>query len=199
MRRFVFTFAATGLLFVFGPAAALAHHQSRGHHGTRAHHAHIRRFGDVTSAPTTTSSTDNVGTVASFTGGVLTITLNDGSTVSGAVTNDTAIECMSSGQSQSTHDSGDQGSGDNGDQSSGSGDQTSGSDDQADQTSGSDEQGDQSSSTEDQGDQSSSGEDQGDASSSCSSADLTAGKTVHAAELKITSAGKTWDKVELGS
>jgi hypothetical protein len=191
MRRFVFTFAATGLLFVFGPAAALAHHHSRSHHHARAHHAHIRRFGDVTSAPTTTSSADNVGTVASFTGGVLTIQLNDGSTVSGTVTNDTAIECMSS-QSQSTHDSGDQGSGDNGDQSSGS-------DEQGDQASGSDEQGEQSSSTEDQGDQSSSGEDQGDASSSCSSADLTAGKTVHAAELKITSAGKTWDKVELGS
>ena len=201
MRRFVFTFAATGLLFVFGPAAALAHHQSRGHHGARAH-SHIRRFGDVTSAPTTTSSTDNVGTVASFTGGVLTIQLNDGSTVSGTVANDTAIECASSGQSQSTQDSGDQGSSDSGDQSSGSsdsGDQTSGSSDSGDQSSSIGDQGDQSSSGEDQGDQSSSGEDQGDASSSCSSADLTAGKTVHAAELKITSAGKTWDKVELGA
>jgi len=87
--------------------------------------------------------------VVSFTGGVLTIQLNDGSTVSGTVTNDTEIECAASGQSGE--------------------------------------------------DQSSGTEDQGDSGSSCSTADLTPGKAVHAAELRISSTGKTWDKVELGS
>ena len=176
MRRFAFTLAATGLLFVFAPAAALAHHHRTRSHGARSHHLRIRRFGDVNSQPTTSSSADNAGTVVSFTGGVLTIQLSDGSAVSGTVTNDTEIECAASGQSQSSGEDQSSGTEDQGDQSSGSGDQSSGS-----------------------GDQSSGTEDQGDSGSTCSTADLAAGKAVHAAELQISSTGKTWDKVELGS
>jgi hypothetical protein len=191
MRRLVFTLAATGLLFVFAPTGALARHH---HHGNRSHHVRIRRFGDVSGQSTTTSSPDNVGMVASFTGGVLTIQLNDNSTVSGTVTNDTQVECTSSGQSQSIGEDGDTSGGDQGDQSSSGddqGDQSSSGDDQAEDQSSTSE--DQSSTSEDQG------EDQNEATSSCSSADLTAGRVVHAAELRISSAGKTWKKVELGS
>jgi hypothetical protein len=201
MRRFVFTLAATGLLFVFAPAGAFArhHHHHGQRHSSRSHHVRIRRFGDVSGQSTTTSSPDNVGTVASFTNGVLTIQLNDNSTVSGTVTNDTEIECTASGQSQSIREDGDTSGDDQGDQSSSGDDQGedqgSTSDDQGeDQGSTSDDQGeDQGSTSEDQG------EDQNEATSSCSSADLTPGKVVHAAELRITSAGKAWKKVELGS
>jgi hypothetical protein len=193
MRRFAFTLAATGLLLVFAPAGALAHHH-RGHHNVKARHSRVRKFGDLSGSPSssTTTPSSGIGTVQSFTGGVLTILLSDQSTVSGAVTNDTAIKCASS---SSSHESDDQS-----DQSSGSSDQG----EHGDQTSGSsDEQGDQSSSDDDHGDQSSSSGDddqsegQSGSSSSCSSASLTPGAAISGAELKISGAGKTWEKIDL--
>jgi hypothetical protein len=193
MRRLLFTLAATGLLIVLAPAAALAqHHHRHATHTTRAHHTRIRRFGDLTTQPTTTTtgSSDTVGTVQSFSNGVLTILLNDNSTVSGTVTSATGIECGASGQSQTTHDDGDPSSGT---QTSGSDNETSGTDNETSSTDN------ETSSTESQstGDDDQ-GEDQGQ-SSSCSSADLTSGKAVHAAELRISSGGNTWSKVELVS
>ena len=196
MRRLLFTLAATGLLIVLAPAAALAqHHHHHATHTTRAHRTRVRRFGDLTTQPTTTTgSSDTAGTVQSFSNGVLTILLNDNSTVSGTVTSDTRIECSASGQSQTTHDDGDPGSGT---QTSGDDNETSSAQTQStgddDQTSGTQDQG---TGTDDQGDDQ--GEDQGQ-SSSCSSADLTSGKVVRAAELRISSGGNTWSKVELVS
>jgi hypothetical protein len=89
------------------PGAALAHHGHGRHHhqhkaGTHARHAQFRivHIGSVTPppAPTTSAPTpptpENAGTVASYTGGVLTLTLNDGSSVSGKVTDQTRIECV---------------------------------------------------------------------------------------------------------
>jgi hypothetical protein len=186
MKRLVLTLAATASVVAVAPAAALARHH---HHGTRAHHARIMRFGDLSGQPTMTSpTTGNAGTVTSFTGGVLTIRLTDGSTVSGTVSNDTAIECATSGQDQSGEDQGDQGT-------SGT-DQSTGDDDQStsgtDQSTGDD---DQSTSGSDQ----STGDDDQNSSGSCSSSNLAPGTTIHAAELRISGAGNVWEKVELGS
>ncbi len=181
MRRVMFTVVATVLMAGAVPAAALAHHGHHKHHAR--HHARIRRFGDQNTQPTSTSPSDNAGKVVDFSKGVLTIQLNDGSTVKGMVTNDTEIECTSTQQSQtSSEDSGDG----SGDQSSGSGDQSSGS---SDQSSGSS---DQSSGDDDQSQSQSQ-------SSSCSSSSLADGAVVHDASLRIGGSGPEWQKVELVS
>jgi hypothetical protein len=114
------------------------------------------------------------GTITSFTDGVLTITLNDGSTVSGKVTDATEIHCQAAQPTEMQNDelsSGD----DSGDQ---SGDQGDGSDDQGD---GSDDQG------EDQGEQ------------MCGPSALAPRAAVQDAVLGISSAGAIWDNVDLGT
>lgn len=188
MRRFTLTIAAAATLLAIAPSGAMArhNHRQRGHR-----HARIVRFGADPGSTTSTSSTtspsstsspsssDTAGTVQSFSGGVLTIALNDGSTVQGTVTNDTEFECVASSQTQTTHDSGD---GSGGDQSGSGGDQ-SGSGDSQSQGSG------------DQGSGDDQNEDQG--GSSCSSANLTPGTVVREAQLRVSSAGSVWSKVEL--
>jgi hypothetical protein len=199
MRRLVLTLAATASVLALAPAMALARHHH--HSGALRHHARIMRFGDLSGQPSTTSPTSNAGTVVSFTGGVLTIQTGN-STVSGTVTNDTTIECATSGQDQSGEDQGDQ--------STSGTDQSTGDDDQGtsgtDQSTGDDDQGtsgtDQSTGDDDQstsGTDQSTGEDDQSSSGSCSSSNLTPGTTIHAAELRISSAGNVWEKVELGS
>lgn len=102
MRRMIITAVAT--VSLAAPSAALAHNGARHHHHRgRNHHAHVLAFhaqvpaGSTTTGTTapssTPSSSDSAGTIASFTGGVLTITMSDGSTVSGKVTERTEIEC----------------------------------------------------------------------------------------------------------
>jgi hypothetical protein len=183
----VFTVLASAALLAIAPASALAHHgrHSRIHH--RVHHAraHMRHFGtrDTAGAPSSPSG-DTAGTVASFSGGVLTIKLNDGSMVSGKVTDATEMECTSSSTTSGDETQGsDDQSQESGDQSQGSGDQSQGSDD--------DQSSDQSS-----GDQTDGG-DHGDQSSTCSSTAPATGTVVRSAELKISSAGAVWDKLEL--
>jgi hypothetical protein len=188
----MFTIAATVLLAAAVPASALAHHHHARHHA-RAHHAKIRRFGDQSTAPTTTNSSDNAGTVQSFSNGVLTIALNDGSTVKGAVTNDTELECTAPMQSSTTtHQDGDGGGG--GDQSSGDNNQASGGNDQGD-TDQNEAQGEDNNRGDD--DQ---GEDQNENEAmNCSSSSLTPGAVVHEATLRIGGSGAVWQKVELVS
>ncbi|HET6871249.1 MAG TPA: hypothetical protein VFH80_35380 [Solirubrobacteraceae bacterium] len=117
MRRIVLSVVACCALAAFIPASALAHGHHHKRHHSRVHH---RTFGhdwnQSGSSTTSTSSDQNAGTVQSFTGGVLTIALNNGQTVSGAVTGDTEIECEAADMSSSlrSHDHGD-GGGDNGD------------------------------------------------------------------------------------
>jgi hypothetical protein len=183
------------MVLAIAPASALARHHHRRHHH-RVHHARIERFGsDVSSTPTTSSPSENAGTVASFSGGVLTIKLGDGSTVSGMVTGDTELECTAPDQTQTAGDSGD----------GGAGDQNSGDE----QSSGSDE-------NQAQGSGDQSGEDQGDAAeqndqaenenendpgeeNACATSSLTPGTVVRAAELRISSSGSLWKQLELGS
>jgi hypothetical protein len=174
MRRIILSVVACCAVIAIVPASALAH---GGHH--KRHHArvHHRTFGHdwsqsgstSTSTSTSPSSDQNAGTVTSFTGGVLTITLNNGQMVSGDVTGDTEIECQAADMSSSlrSHDSG----GDNGDQGDNNGDRG-------------DDNG------NDQGDDN-------NENANCSSADLTTGTVVHEASLRLSGAGATWDKVEL--
>jgi hypothetical protein len=168
----MFTVAATMLMAGAIPASALAHHGHHSKHHAR-HHAKFRRFGDITQ-PTSTTASDNAGTVQSFQNGVLTIALNDGSTVKGMVTNDTELECTSTQQTQTVHEDGD----------GGRGDQSSSGDDQGDNNHGDDDQ----------------GEDQNEnEAGSCSTSSLTPGAVVHEASLRIGGSGATWQKVELVS
>jgi hypothetical protein len=191
VRRIMFTVVATVLMAGAVPASALAQHHKHHKHHAR-HHARFRRFGHD-SAPTSMSSSDNAGTVQSFQNGVLTITLNDGSTVKGAVTNDTELECMAPENSSSTtHEDGDGGSGDQG---SGDDNQSSGTEDQGDNDQNEAQGEDQ---NEAQGEDQN--EDQNEAEgNNCSTSSLTPGAVVHEASLRIGSGGATWQKVELVS
>jgi hypothetical protein len=168
MRKIMLSVVACCAVIAIVPASSLAHgkHHKRHHHHARVHH---RTFGhdwsQSSSSGTSMSSDQNAGTVESFTGGVLTIALNNGQTVSGDVTGDTEIECQAAEMSGSLRSHEDGGHGD---------------DNGNDQ--GDDDQG--------QGD-----DDNGNAN--CSSADLTMGTVVHEANLRISSAGATWDKIEL--
>jgi hypothetical protein len=170
MRKIVLSVLACCALVAVVPASALAHGKHHKRHHARVHH---RTFGHDWSqsdnSGTSMNSDQNAGTVTSFTGGVLTITLNNGQTVSGDVTGDTEIECQAAEMSSSlrSHDRGD----DNGDHA-----------DNHDNDQGDDDQG--------QGDDD-------NENANCSSADLTPGIPVHEARLRISSAGATWDKVEL--
>lgn len=107
MKRGLLTAMGMAALALAMPGAALAHH-GHGHHGrhgnrAHAHHATFRmvHIGAVTTGPPTAPATgptppapENAGTVTSYTNGVLTLTLNDKSTVSGKVTSETRIECV---------------------------------------------------------------------------------------------------------
>lgn len=189
MRRTTITLSAALMLLAFAPTGALARHHHRRHH-KRTHHARIERFGrDVTTTSPTASPEDNAGTVQSFSGGRLTILLNDGSTVSGQVTRDTELECIAPEQDQTIHEDGDtggddpSGDGENGGQSSG--------DDQGDAA----EQNDQA----EEPNENEAAEENENEMENCSSSNLTAGTVVHEAELRLSSTGSVWKKVELGS
>ncbi len=181
MRRTILVAVASSLVMALAPASALARHNSHHHkrhhakHHARAHRVTIRhrRFGDVNgpTTPTTPSTTSSaVGTVDSFDGTTLVIKLNNGSTVSGAVTNDTETECSSASMTLDVRRDG--GGGDSG-----------GSGEHGDNTGGGDDDNGQ-------------GDDEGQ-QQSCGTSALTAGASVSGAELKISSAGAVWEKVDL--
>jgi hypothetical protein len=179
MRRIGLIAMAFAALALAVPGAALAqgrsHHPKKSHHVKRSHRvrSHTRRFvASNPTAPPTITPSDNAGTVASFTNGVLTLTLNDGSTVSGKVTDATEIECQSvvtaTGDARTrTADHGPGGDQDGGDQNDANGG----------------------------GDQ---GEDNGGANgATCDSTALVARAVVHEADLKVDSTGATFRKIEL--
>lgn len=185
MRRILLLAVGALALALAVPSIASAHgHHRHRHHHAKAHHARLEHFaGTANTDPAGPAGPGDAGTVQSFTGGVLTIALADGSTVSGKVTNDTEIDCMgpsaqASRDGGSGDDSGDQQSGDQQGQ---GGDQQGG--DQGDQG---DQQG-----GDDQGDQ------QGQQGPACDTTSLTAGTPVHEAILKIDSTGATFKLVLL--
>jgi hypothetical protein len=99
MRRILFTILACTALSAAVPAMALAHngrHHHKPHHHSRVRHEQFighRQASDGSAANPADTSEPTAGTVTSFDGTTLTITLNNGNTVSGAVTNDTEVKC----------------------------------------------------------------------------------------------------------
>jgi hypothetical protein len=196
MKRILLTAVTSSLLGLAIPGVASASHGKRHHHASshkrHASRARIVRFGSLslpaasgpTQATPTTPTAEPAGKVVSFENGVLTIMLADQSTVSGKVTEATELQCRSASAATTTGGD-DQGGGDDaaGDQSgehSGASTQAHASDLQDSQ----DQQGDDDA-NEDSGQQ------------SCTTAALVKGAVVGEAELKLSSAGAVWEKVEL--
>jgi hypothetical protein len=142
---------------------------------------------------------EHAGTITSFAGGVLTITLAQGGELAATVDPSTEIECHST-TAHASRDGADDTSGASDD----SGTASSGSDDPAGHDVG-DDHGDDPAGDDagnDQGDDPAgddpAGDDQGnDAGEQCGTAALTAGAKVDEAEMSTTSAGNHWRKVEL--
>jgi hypothetical protein len=120
---------------------------------------------------------ENAGTVASFTNGVLTITLANGGTLSGTVSPDTEIECDDDATATAADDDDDGQHGESGDHggSGGSGG----------------EDGDDGDENDDHGDRGDGG--------NCGPEALTAGRAVKEAELKAANGTAMFEKVELGA
>lgn len=213
MRKTIITAVASAALAV--PGIALASHQGehqlrddhgvhhKRHHAKHHHHAHIVTFGAAansvpaagsgsgSSTPTAPmpSSDETAGTIASFSTGTLTITLKDGSTVSGKVTSFTEIECRSAAAAASHGDQGD----DNGQGDDNNEGDNRGRDDQS--------QGRASSDSGNGGQDDGPGHDEGDdnGQGECTTAALVPGAVVREAELSVSSAGSVWEKVELNA
>ena len=168
MRKVTFAVLVSGAVFALSPVSALAsrHHHHHGGHHSRTHVRH-ERWGSDGTQPGTTAEEPPAGMVVSFTGGVLTISVN-GSNISGRVTSSTELECEAAEpQTMQSHDRG-PGGGDNGGQSGDNGDQG-----------------------DDNGDMNDQGENM------CTTAALIPGTRVQEAELQVSSAGAIWEKVEL--
>lgn len=120
---------------------------------------------------------EHAGKIASFDAqtGTLVINLDGGGTVSGTVNSSTELECKSAASStaRASRDSGEAEQGDRGD-----GDR-----------SGGDNGG--------SGDNDQQGENENENENACTTADLQAGRTVREAELKVTSAGSVFEKIEV--
>jgi hypothetical protein len=212
MRRSILTVLGLLAIALAVPSAALAHHgrghhhhKAKGHHQAKLRFMHIGANGtSLTGSPTSTAPTapttptttpttpppENAGKVTSYTGGVLTLTLNDGSTVSGKVTEDTRIGCVKA--TPTTPPSGTPGS----DQ--GPGDDNGQGDDQS--RGDTNQQGDQGSG-EWQGDHGNGSDDdeevQGTPEPPCDSSALVAGAVVRAAELRIGPSGNEFESILL--
>jgi hypothetical protein len=195
MRRIFLTAAASSALAFAAPGVALAHdgehqqaeqqrgehHQGEDRHGAHRrhhHHAHLMRFGAAGSSTTTPahSSNETAGTVTSFANGSLTITLTDGSMVSGKVTDRTELECHAATPSAVTSDNGDQ---DRGDDNGVDGEENHGGPGPG------------------RGDRHDNDNDVNDEAEHCTPAALVAGAVVREAVLSVSQFGAVWEKVEL--
>jgi hypothetical protein len=185
MRRYLFAVLAGLMLLAALPAASVARpaHRTR-HHRRHDRVLHFRDHRQAPSSPKTPSSpiSQDAGTVQTFTNGVLTIKLNDGSTVSGMVTQNTEIECNAMNHDFTRDDGGPGPSGNGGDGHNGG--------DQGDQGN----QGNQG----DRGDQ---GDNHGEDNDNqnCLMALQMPGALVRDATLTETGTGAIWDRVDLDS
>jgi hypothetical protein len=181
MKRILLVAVSSSALALAAPAVASAHHGKHHHkqHGARARVLDFRTAAHPNTAPTT-PTTESVGTVTSFKEGVLTITLTDGTQVSGKVTEQTEIQCTSA-----TTESGDDDHG-AGDDNHGappwSNGQSQGDGDEA-----------HAAWSGDGGQQTSADE----AQNNCTTEALVEKTPVRDAELKLTSQGALWDRVDL--
>jgi hypothetical protein len=115
MRKLA-TASLAGLLALSAPALAQARSHHARHHQRIHHHARIVDFRAAphdasgtppggTSSPTTAEET--AGSVTSFENGVLTLTLNDGTKVTGKVNENTEISCEPAAGAAHAADNGD--------------------------------------------------------------------------------------------
>lgn len=204
MKRTLLTMVASSMLVFAVPAVASANH-GKHHHGARhanSHRRHAKGARLVTFAPAaapvsdapatpatpTTPADETAGTVTSFTNGVLTITLTDGTVVSGKVTEQTELRCTPATPPTTSGDDDQRGGDDQGGGASGEhgGPSVSG---QVGASQRSDFQG--------GGDGGDGSDDNHGANESCTTAALVAGAMVREAELSLSSAGAVWEKVDL--
>jgi hypothetical protein len=129
----------------------------------------------------TDDADENAGTVTAFDGTTLTVTLFDGGTLSGAVTDDTEIECDDDAASASQDGDDDEGDDDRGGECGG---------DKGDEDPGDDRD-------DEHGDDDGEGHHAGNGDDECGPEALTVGAIVEEAELKISSAGREWREIEL--
>jgi hypothetical protein len=216
MKRMLLTAATWTLVALAAPGvAAAAHHGKRHHHAHHATHrrhavrAHVLDFPGSTqssdagasgsssttqsSPPASPSAGATAGTVTSFKEGLLTITLTNGTPVSGQVAEQTEIQCTPatppSGSGEDQGDDRGQGDGPGGPQgdegggSSSQGQTARMSSDGAQQAGGDDEEPGQEGADDDE--------------QACTTAALVPGAVVGEAELSLGSAGAVWDHVDL--
>lgn len=188
------------LIALPGTAAARNHHQRHhghhGHHGQR-HHGQRRHHGHQRHHQTGTTSDDNAGTIASFDGTTLVITLTDGSSASGLVTDATEIKCESnSGDTgDDDGDNGETGDDDNGD--TGDDDTGGGGDDGAAATRTHRAASDQGTSDDDDNGDNDDNDDGDTGEGQCTTADLTPGTVVQDAELSDVNGQATFTEIDL--
>jgi hypothetical protein len=192
------------------PASSVAqsHRVPGDHHGQRHHErSHTERFGERHRETAAHPSAQDVGKVTSLESHVLTITLNDGSRVSGTVTAKTAVVCRGMNEEFALEDRGrDAGAagGDNGGRRGDDGDRGDRGDDRGDDIDRGD-RGDDRGDDIDPGDR---GDDRGhdidpgnrgddNATEHCSMTLSTPGTPVRAAALRVSGAGSVWQSVQL--
>jgi hypothetical protein len=213
MRRILFAVLVSSALVAALPATALARHAHRSHHHANHRKPRIRHetFGSndtAVSGSTSSPNEQNAGTVALFKNGTLTLAVGN-SSVSGAVTNGTRLECRApeTGNTEAARDRGDDhGGSSSGDEGSPSSDDPTSTSDQSESTNSGDDQaeagddqaeaGNDNAEPADNNDEA--GENQGEQQpQACDMSSLKQGTTVREAELEITPAGAVWQKVEL--
>lgn len=186
------------LIALPGTAAARNHHQRHhGHHGQR-HHGQRRHHGHQRHHQTGTTSDDNAGTIASFDGTTLVITLTDGSSASGLVTDATEIKCESNSgdtgdDDGDNGDTGDDDNGDTGDDDTGGG----GGDDGAAVARTHRAASDQGTSDDDDNGDNDDNDDGDTGEGQCTTADLTPGTVVQDAELSDVNGQATFTEIDL--
>jgi hypothetical protein len=189
MKRILLVAVGSSALALAAPAVASAHHHGRHHHKRHAARARVLDFRatalSVAATPGAPASDETAGTVSSFKEGVLTITLTNGTPVSGRVTEETEIQCATAMPSSTGDDGGDEGG-------SGEGDQGSATDDQSGVSSSHDAH-----AASNGGDGEGEPESADDEQQSCTTTALTPGAAVREAELSIGSSGAVWDHVDL--
>jgi len=192
MRKLLLpAFASCSLLVLAAPAGALAHshaHRRGARHSARRHHRHaviqLRDFKASGAPPLPAGAAEPAGpqqpappvpekaaTVVSYAAGVLTIRLNDNSTVSGKVGEETDIRCVTAAAPEGGEDEGQESSMRAHDSSVGGDEQSQEGDDQDQQ--------------------------QGDGEHGCTGTPLSEGATVLDAELAVGPGGAVWRHVEI--
>lgn len=153
--------------------------------------------GTTSNSPTTPTATENAGTVASYnaTTGLLTLTLNNKSTVEGNVTSNTEIRCIKAATTSPAPPTGQPSDDSQGDDNGQGDDQSRGDMNQ---------QGDEQSSSSDEPQQGDDGQDSSDDEESqsapeppCDTSALTPGALVRFAELRIGPSGSEFESIVL--